>query len=155
MTRIEDITQVPEMLGGRVKTLHPRIHAAILARRDEPGDLSSLEEQEMQPFDLVCVNLYPFRETVAKRGVTEADAVEVIDIGGPAMMRAAAKNFAHVAPVSRTTPVRAGARGARAARASSRWTRAATWLRRRSRSPPPTRPRSRRGSWTATRCRTG
>jgi len=103
VTRIEDITQVPEMLGGRVKTLHPRIHAAILARRDEPGDLSSLEEQELQPFDLVCVNLYPFRETVAKRGVTEADAVEVIDIGGPAMIRAAAKNFAHVAPVSRST----------------------------------------------------
>jgi phosphoribosylaminoimidazolecarboxamide formyltransferase/IMP cyclohydrolase len=103
VTRIEDITQVPEMLGGRVKTLHPHIHAAILARRDEPGDLSSLEEQELQPFDLVCVNLYPFRETVAKHGVTEADAVEVIDIGGPAMIRAAAKNFAHVAPVSRTT----------------------------------------------------
>jgi phosphoribosylaminoimidazolecarboxamide formyltransferase/IMP cyclohydrolase len=103
VTRIEDITQVPEMLGGRVKTLHPRIHAAILARRDEPGDLSSLEEEELHPFDLVCVNLYPFRETVAKHGVTEADAVEVIDIGGPAMIRAAAKNFAHVAPVSRTT----------------------------------------------------
>jgi phosphoribosylaminoimidazolecarboxamide formyltransferase / IMP cyclohydrolase len=103
VTRIEDITQVPEMLGGRVKTLHPRIHAAILARRDEPGDVSSLEEQEIRPFDLVCVNLYPFRETVARHGVTEADAVEVIDIGGPAMIRAAAKNFAHVAPVSRTS----------------------------------------------------
>jgi phosphoribosylaminoimidazolecarboxamide formyltransferase/IMP cyclohydrolase len=103
VTRIEDITQVPEMLGGRVKTLHPNIHAAILARRDEPGDLSSLEEQELTPFDLVCVNLYPFRETVARRGVTEADAVEVIDIGGPAMIRAAAKNFAHVAPISRTS----------------------------------------------------
>jgi phosphoribosylaminoimidazolecarboxamide formyltransferase/IMP cyclohydrolase len=102
VTRIEDITQFPEMLGGRVKTLHPRIHAAILARRDEPGDVSSLEEEEITPFDLVCVNLYPFRETVARRGVTEEDAVEVIDIGGPAMIRAAAKNFAHVAPVSRT-----------------------------------------------------
>ncbi len=102
VTRIEDITQVPEMLGGRVKTLHPRIHAAILARRDEPGDVSSLEEEEITPFDLVCVNLYPFRETVARRGVTEEEAVEVIDIGGPAMIRAAAKNFAHVAPVSRT-----------------------------------------------------
>jgi phosphoribosylaminoimidazolecarboxamide formyltransferase/IMP cyclohydrolase len=103
VTRIEDITQVPEMLGGRVKTLHPNIHAAILARRDEPGDLSSLEEQELTPFDLVCVNLYPFRETVARRGVGESEAVEVIDIGGPAMIRAAAKNFAHVAPVSRTS----------------------------------------------------
>src|ERR671936_663490 len=103
VTRIEDIMQVPEMLGGRVKTLHPRIHAAILARRDEPGDVSSLEEQEIAPFDLVCVNLYPFRETVARHGITEADAVEVIDIGGPAMIRAAAKNFAHVAPVSRAS----------------------------------------------------
>jgi phosphoribosylaminoimidazolecarboxamide formyltransferase / IMP cyclohydrolase len=101
VTRIEDITQVPELLGGRVKTLHPRIHAAILARRDEPGDLSALEEQEIQPFDIVCVNLYPFRETVARRGVREEQAVEVIDIGGPAMLRAAAKNFAHVAPVCR------------------------------------------------------
>ena len=101
VTRIEEITQVPELLGGRVKTLHPRIHAAILARRDQPEDLSALEEQEIQPLDLVCVNLYPFRETVAKHGVREEDAVEVIDIGGPAMLRAAAKNFAHVVPVSR------------------------------------------------------
>jgi phosphoribosylaminoimidazolecarboxamide formyltransferase/IMP cyclohydrolase len=101
VTRIETITQVPEMLGGRVKTLHPRIHAAILARRDEPEDLSALEEQEIEPIDLVCVNLYPFRETVAQHGVREEDAVEVIDIGGPAMLRAAAKNFAHVAPVCR------------------------------------------------------
>jgi phosphoribosylaminoimidazolecarboxamide formyltransferase/IMP cyclohydrolase len=101
VTRIEELTQVPELLGGRVKTLHPRIHAAILARRDEPDDLSALEEQEIQPLDLVCVNLYPFRETVAKHGVREEDAVEVIDIGGPAMLRAAAKNFAHVVAVSR------------------------------------------------------
>jgi phosphoribosylaminoimidazolecarboxamide formyltransferase/IMP cyclohydrolase len=77
VTRIEEITQVPELLGGRVKTLHPRIHAAILARRDQPEDLSALEEQEIQPLDLVCVNLYPFRETVAKHGVREEDAVEV------------------------------------------------------------------------------
>src|SRR5207248_11544494 len=98
VTRIEESTQVPELLGGRVKTLHPRIHAAILARRDQPDDLAALEEQEIQPIDLVCVNLYPFRETVARHGVREEDAVEVIDIGGPAMLRAAAKNFAHVAP---------------------------------------------------------
>jgi phosphoribosylaminoimidazolecarboxamide formyltransferase/IMP cyclohydrolase len=101
VTRIEEITQVPELLGGRVKTLHPRIHAAILARRDQPDDLSALEEHEIRPFDLVCVNLYPFRETVARRGVREEEAVEVIDIGGPAMLRAAAKNFAHVIPVCR------------------------------------------------------
>src|SRR2546423_205146 len=100
-TRVEENTQGPELLGGRVKTLHPRIHAAILARRDQPDDLSALEEQEIQPLDLVCVNLYPFRETVARHGVREEDAVEVIDIGGPAMLRAAAKNFAHVAPVCR------------------------------------------------------
>jgi phosphoribosylaminoimidazolecarboxamide formyltransferase / IMP cyclohydrolase len=102
-TRLDDFTQVPELLGGRVKTLHPRIHAAILARRDEPDDLSALEAQEIRPFDIVCVNLYPFRETVARRGVREEEAVEVIDIGGPAMLRAAAKNFAHVAPVCRTS----------------------------------------------------
>jgi phosphoribosylaminoimidazolecarboxamide formyltransferase / IMP cyclohydrolase len=101
VTRIEEITQVPELLGGRVKTLHPRIHAAILARRDQPDDLSALEEQAIRPIDLVCVNLYPFRETVARHGVREEDAVEVIDIGGPAMLRAAAKNFAHVVPVCR------------------------------------------------------
>jgi phosphoribosylaminoimidazolecarboxamide formyltransferase / IMP cyclohydrolase len=101
VTRIEEITQVPELLGGRVKTLHPRIHAAILARRDQPEDVSALQEQEIRPIDLVCVNLYPFRETVARHGVREEDAVEVIDIGGPAMLRAAAKNFAHVAPVCR------------------------------------------------------
>jgi len=99
--RIEEITQVPELLGGRVKTLHPRIHAAILARRDQPEDVSALEQQEIRPIDLVCVNLYPFRETVARHGVREEDAVEVIDIGGPAMLRAAAKNFSHVAPVCR------------------------------------------------------
>jgi phosphoribosylaminoimidazolecarboxamide formyltransferase/IMP cyclohydrolase len=101
VTRIEEITEVPELLGGRVKTLHPNIHAAILARRDEPDDLSALEAHEIRPFDLVCVNLYPFRETVARHGVREEEAVEVIDIGGPAMLRAAAKNFAHVAPVCR------------------------------------------------------
>ena len=101
VTRIEEITQVPELLGGRVKTLHPRIHAAILARRDQPEDVSALEQQEIRPIDLVCVNLYPFRETVARHGVREEDAVEVIDIGGPAMLRAAAKNFSHVAPVCR------------------------------------------------------
>jgi phosphoribosylaminoimidazolecarboxamide formyltransferase / IMP cyclohydrolase len=101
VTRIEEITQVPELLGGRVKTLHPRIHAAILARRDQPEDVSALEQQEIRPIDLVCVNLYPFRETVARHGVREEEAVEVIDIGGPAMLRAAAKNFSHVAPVCR------------------------------------------------------
>ena len=100
-TPVEELTEVPELLGGRVKTLHPRIHAAILARRDEAGDRAALEEQEIEPFDLVCVNLYPFGEFVSRRGVSEEDAVELIDIGGPAMLRAAAKNFAYVAPVCR------------------------------------------------------
>jgi phosphoribosylaminoimidazolecarboxamide formyltransferase / IMP cyclohydrolase len=101
VTPVEELTEVPELLGGRVKTLHPRVHAAILARRDEAGDQAALAEQEIEPFDLVCVNLYPFREFVSQRGVAEEDAVEMIDIGGPAMLRAAAKNFAYVAPVPR------------------------------------------------------
>jgi phosphoribosylaminoimidazolecarboxamide formyltransferase / IMP cyclohydrolase len=101
VTPVEDVTEVPELLGGRVKTLHPRIHAAILARRDRPDDRASLDEHEIEPFDLVCVNLYPFQSVVARQAVREQDAVEMIDIGGPAMLRAAAKNFAHVAPVCR------------------------------------------------------
>ncbi|MGB2875202.1 MAG: bifunctional phosphoribosylaminoimidazolecarboxamide formyltransferase/IMP cyclohydrolase [Gaiellaceae bacterium] len=101
VTPVEEVTEVPELLGGRVKTLHPRIHAAILARRDRPDDQASLDEHEIEPFGLVCVNLYPFQEVVLRRAVGEQDAVEMIDIGGPAMLRAAAKNFAHVAPVCR------------------------------------------------------
>jgi phosphoribosylaminoimidazolecarboxamide formyltransferase/IMP cyclohydrolase len=99
--RVEELTEFPEMLGGRVKTLHPRIHAGILARRDDGDDTSTLEEHAIEPFDLVCVNLYPFAAAASRRGATEADVVEMIDVGGPAMLRAAAKNFAHVAPVCR------------------------------------------------------
>ncbi len=101
VTPVEELTEVPELLGGRVKTLHPRIHAAILARRDRPDDNAALDEHGIEPFDLVCVNLYPFEDVVSRRAVGEQDAVEMIDIGGPAMLRAAAKNFAHVAPVCR------------------------------------------------------
>ncbi|HVD11959.1 MAG TPA: bifunctional phosphoribosylaminoimidazolecarboxamide formyltransferase/IMP cyclohydrolase [Gaiellaceae bacterium] len=101
VTPVEELTEVPELLGGRVKTLHPRIHAAILARRDRADDSAALDEHGIEPFDLVCVNLYPFEDVVARRAVGEQDAVEMIDIGGPAMLRAAAKNFAHVAPVCR------------------------------------------------------
>jgi phosphoribosylaminoimidazolecarboxamide formyltransferase/IMP cyclohydrolase len=101
VTRVEEVTHFPEMLGGRVKTLHPRIHAGILARRDDAGDAATLDEHEIEPFDLVCINLYPFEQVAAKRGVTEAEAVEMIDVGGPSMLRGAAKNFAHVAPVCR------------------------------------------------------
>jgi phosphoribosylaminoimidazolecarboxamide formyltransferase/IMP cyclohydrolase len=99
--RVEALTGVGEMLGGRVKTLHPHIHAAILARRDRGDDLATLEEQAIRPFDLVCVNLYPFSEVAGRYGVREEEAVEMIDIGGPSMLRGAAKNFAHVAPVCR------------------------------------------------------
>jgi phosphoribosylaminoimidazolecarboxamide formyltransferase/IMP cyclohydrolase len=99
--RVEELTGVAEMLGGRVKTLHPRIHAAILARRDHADDVADLDEQEIRPFDVVCVNLYPFSEVAGRYGVREAEAVEMIDVGGPSMLRGAAKNFAHVAPVCR------------------------------------------------------
>jgi phosphoribosylaminoimidazolecarboxamide formyltransferase / IMP cyclohydrolase len=98
---VESLTDYPEMLGGRVKTLHPRIHAGILARRDNEHDVATLEEHGIEPFDLVCINLYPFEQVAAKRGVTEVEAVEMIDVGGPSMLRGAAKNFAHVAPVCR------------------------------------------------------
>ena len=98
---VEEVTASPEMLGGRVKTLHPRVHAGILARRDEADDVATLEEHGIEAFDLVCVNLYPFEEVTARRGVTEEEAVETIDVGGPSMLRGAAKNFAHCAPVCR------------------------------------------------------
>ena len=101
VTRVEDLTEFPEMLGGRVKTLHPRIHAGILARREVETDLAALAEHGIELFDLVCVNLYPFEQVAREHGVREEEAVEMIDIGGPSMLRGAAKNFAHVAPVCR------------------------------------------------------
>ncbi len=101
VTKVEDVTDFPEMLGGRVKTLHPNIHAGILARREVESDLAALEEQGIESFDLVCVNLYPFEQVAREHGVREEEAVEMIDIGGPSMLRGAAKNFAHVAPVCR------------------------------------------------------
>jgi phosphoribosylaminoimidazolecarboxamide formyltransferase/IMP cyclohydrolase len=94
---VAELTGSPEMLGGRVKTLHPRIHGGILARRDHEGDQRDLEQQEIGTIDLVVVNLYPFEATVAKAGVTLAEAIEKIDIGGPSMIRSAAKNHAYVA----------------------------------------------------------
>jgi phosphoribosylaminoimidazolecarboxamide formyltransferase / IMP cyclohydrolase len=99
--RVEELTGSAEMLGGRVKTLHPRIHAAILARRDRDDDVATLADEEIEPFDIVCVNLYPFSEVAGRYGVREEEAVEMIDIGGPSMLRGAAKNFAHCAPVCR------------------------------------------------------
>ncbi len=100
MTRVEEVTGAPEMLGGRVKTLHPRVHGGILARRDRDDDLATLAEHDIEPFDLVCVNLYPFASVAASPDAGEQEVVEMIDVGGPAMLRAAAKNFAHVAAVS-------------------------------------------------------
>ncbi len=96
VTKVSDYTGSPEILGGRVKTLHPRIHGGILARRDFPEDRTDLETNDIRPIDLVVVNLYPFEETIAKEGVTFADAIENIDIGGPTLLRAAAKNHAHL-----------------------------------------------------------
>ncbi|MFN6564993.1 MAG: bifunctional phosphoribosylaminoimidazolecarboxamide formyltransferase/IMP cyclohydrolase [Nostoc sp. ChiSLP01] len=96
VTKVADYTGSPEILGGRVKTLHPRIHGGILARRDVPQDITDLENNQIRPIDLVVVNLYPFEETIAKPRVTLAEAVEQIDIGGPAMLRASSKNFAHL-----------------------------------------------------------
>ncbi|MFP4297625.1 MAG: bifunctional phosphoribosylaminoimidazolecarboxamide formyltransferase/IMP cyclohydrolase [Spirulinaceae cyanobacterium] len=96
VTKVSDYTGSPEILGGRVKTLHPRIHGGILARRDVPQDNTDLENNDIRPIDLVVVNLYPFVETIAKPDVTVADAIEQIDIGGPTLLRASAKNFAHL-----------------------------------------------------------
>ena len=96
VTEIAAYTGFPEMLDGRVKTLHPKVHGGILARRDLPAHVSALGEHGIPTIDLVVVNLYPFRETVAKPGCTLEDAIENIDIGGPAMVRSAAKNHAHV-----------------------------------------------------------
>ncbi|MCF4965988.1 bifunctional phosphoribosylaminoimidazolecarboxamide formyltransferase/IMP cyclohydrolase [Nostoc sp. CMAA1605] len=96
VTKVSEYTGSPEILGGRVKTLHPRIHGGILARRDVPQDVTDLENNQIRPIDLVVVNLYPFEATIAKPGVTLAEAVEQIDIGGPAMLRASSKNFAHL-----------------------------------------------------------
>lgn len=96
VTKVADYTGSPEILGGRVKTLHPRIHGGILARRDNSQDVADLQNNQIRPIDLVVVNLYPFEETIAKPGVSLPEAVEQIDIGGPAMLRASAKNFAHL-----------------------------------------------------------
>jgi phosphoribosylaminoimidazolecarboxamide formyltransferase/IMP cyclohydrolase len=96
VTEIGDYTGFPEMLDGRVKTLHPKVHGGILARRDRPAHVAALAAHDIPPIDLVVVNLYPFRETVAREGCTLDDAIENIDIGGPTMVRAAAKNWQHV-----------------------------------------------------------
>ncbi|MBQ1912123.1 MAG: bifunctional phosphoribosylaminoimidazolecarboxamide formyltransferase/IMP cyclohydrolase, partial [Bacteroidales bacterium] len=93
---ISEVTGFPEICDGRVKTLHPKVHGGILARRDVPAHMETLKENGIQTIELVCVNLYPFRQTIAKEGVTLEDAIENIDIGGPSMVRSAAKNWKDV-----------------------------------------------------------
>jgi phosphoribosylaminoimidazolecarboxamide formyltransferase / IMP cyclohydrolase len=97
VTEIAQVTSFPEMLDGRVKTLHPKVHGGLLARRDLPAHMAALKEHAIEPIDILIVNLYPFEATVAKEGCTLEDAIENIDIGGPAMVRSAAKNWKDVA----------------------------------------------------------
>ncbi|NMA95418.1 MAG: bifunctional phosphoribosylaminoimidazolecarboxamide formyltransferase/IMP cyclohydrolase [Clostridiales bacterium] len=99
VTNVDDVTGFPECLDGRVKTLHPKIHAGILARRDNMDHMNELKALDIEPIDIVVINLYPFKETILKEGVTLEEAIENIDIGGPTMLRAAAKNFKDVAVV--------------------------------------------------------
>jgi phosphoribosylaminoimidazolecarboxamide formyltransferase/IMP cyclohydrolase len=96
---VEDFTGSPEMLGGRVKTLHPKIHGGILARRDDPAHQHDMAQNRLEPIDMVVVNFYPFEQTVARAGVPLDEAIENIDIGGPTMVRAAAKNYSDVAVI--------------------------------------------------------
>src|SRR3712207_5047472 len=98
---VEDFTGFPEIMGGRVKTLHPRLYAGLLARRDEPEHMAAAEEHEIEFVDLVCVNFYPFERTAGRRGATDEEVIEDIDIGGPTMIRAAAKNYPFTAVVTR------------------------------------------------------
>ena len=100
VTEVSDHTGFPEMLDGRVKTLHPKIHGGILGRRELTEHTETMAKFDIPPIDLVCVNLYPFTQTIAKEGCTLEEAIENIDIGGPAMVRSAAKNWAHVAIVT-------------------------------------------------------
>ena len=104
VTYVSDVTGFPVIMDGRVKTLNPKIHGGILAVRSNPEHMAALAKHDIKPIDLVVVNLYPFKETIAKPGVTEAEAIENIDIGGPAMVRASAKNFRDVIIV--TNPAR-------------------------------------------------
>src|SRR5215207_6405129 len=99
-TSVSDVTGSPEMLDGRVKTLHPAIHGGILARRDRADHLEVLDAHGIGPIDMVVGNLYPFERTIQTPGIADIDAIEQIDIGGPAMIRAAAKNFAGVVVVT-------------------------------------------------------
>ncbi|MFT5424403.1 MAG: phosphoribosylaminoimidazolecarboxamide formyltransferase/IMP cyclohydrolase [Phycisphaerales bacterium] len=100
VTAVDAITGFPEMMDGRVKTLHPKVHGGLLAVRDNPGHVAAMTEHGIGAIDLLCVSLYPFETTIAREGVTDAEAIEQIDIGGPAMIRSGAKNHASVAVVT-------------------------------------------------------
>ena len=97
---VESVTGFPEIMGGRVKSLHPNIHGAVLARRDDESHTTAMAEHGIEPIDLVCVNLYPFEKTIRRSGVTDAEAIEQIDIGGPAMLRSAAKNHLFITVIT-------------------------------------------------------
>jgi phosphoribosylaminoimidazolecarboxamide formyltransferase/IMP cyclohydrolase len=96
---VSEHTGFPEMLDGRVKTLHPKIHGGLLSRRDNPKDMEEIRKHGIDTIDMVVVNLYPFEETISRAGVSFAEAIENIDIGGPAMLRSASKNFQDVAVI--------------------------------------------------------
>src|SRR3954471_11830746 len=100
VTPIDKVTGFPEMMGGRVKTLHPMVHGGLLALRDDPEHAAAMAKHGIRPIDLVCINLYPFEQTIGREGVTQGEAIEQIDIGGPSMIRSAAKNFAWVTVVT-------------------------------------------------------
>jgi phosphoribosylaminoimidazolecarboxamide formyltransferase/IMP cyclohydrolase len=100
VTDVADVTEFPEIMDGRVKTLHPRIHGGLLGVRDNAGHMATLEEHGIAPFELVCVNLYPFEAAISKPDCSLADAIENIDIGGPTMLRSAAKNHRSIYVVS-------------------------------------------------------
>ena len=105
VTRVADYTGFPEILEGRVKTLNPKIHGGILARRDKQNHLEDLKSQNINPIDLVVVNLYPFKQTISKENVSWDQAIENIDIGGPTMIRAAAKNHQDVLVVTESKSI--------------------------------------------------
>ena len=100
VTEVSELTAFPEMLDGRVKTLHPKVHAGLLARKNSPEHMASLQAEGIQTIDLLVVNLYPFEQTIANKDCSLEDAIEQIDIGGPAMLRSAAKNWQSVAVVT-------------------------------------------------------
>ena len=138
VTEVAEVTGAPEMLDGRVKTLHPRIHGGLLARRDLPAHMAALREHGIGTIDLLVVNLYPFAQATARPDCTLEEAIENIDIGGPAMLRAAAKNWADVAVlIDPADYARVLAELRDAGGAASSATRGSCWRRRCMRTPPP------------------